>query len=85
MMKILGAAVLALAMTGCGGPLEDDGTDATGTAQQAVLKSDSAPKMPSETPTLNLALLRSQQENVVGAPAVQERMHLTNPLHPGCP
>ena len=85
MSKLFGAAVLVLALAGCGGPLEDDGTDATGAAQQAVFDSAPAPKTPSETPTLNTSLLRSAQESTVGAKAFQERQHLTNPLHTGCP
>lgn len=86
MTKLLGAAVLVLAMTGCGGPLEDDGTDATGAARQEVIKGDSAPKTPTEAPEIDMSLLRSPQENLVLRKAFQERQHLTNPIHPGdCP
>ena len=82
MTKLLGAAVLALALVGCGGPLEDDGTDATGAARQELLKPD-GPR--SEVPAVNKTL-RDCQADLVRIPEFQERMHLTNPIHPvgGC-
>lgn len=83
MKKVLGAAMLVLALTGCGGPLEDDGTDATGALRQELDKAE-APKTPVDGMQLNTDLLRAPEEKLVGRPDFQERQHLTNPLKPGC-
>ena len=85
MKKLLGAAVLVLAMSGCGGPLQDDGTDVTGATRQEISKTD-APRSPNQAPELNPELWRSAQEQLVRMPAFQEQQHLTDPIrHPGCP
>ena len=82
MKKVLGAAVLAMALVGCGGPLEDDGTDATGAQRQEL--DLGTPQQRAATPTLNKDLIRSPQEAVVNAPAFQTQMHLHDPIHGGC-
>ncbi len=81
MKKILGLVVLAFALTGCGGPLEDDGTDVTGAARQEL---DTAGGPRAAAPQLKKDLFRSAQDRVIGAPAFQEQMHLTNPIHGDC-
>ena len=74
--------MLVLALSGCGGPLEDDGTDATGATRQELEKAD-APKTPLVGNQINMELLRNPAEILVGRPDFQERQHLTNPLQPG--
>ncbi len=81
MKKVLGAAALAMVLVGCGGPLEDDGTDATGAQRQEL---DLVPGARATEQKLNTELLRSPQENVVNAPAFQTRMGLHDPIHGGC-
>jgi hypothetical protein len=81
MKKVLGAAVLAMALVGCGGPLEDDGTDATGAKKQEI---DLVPGTKVGAPTVNKDLIRSPQEAVVNAPAFQTQMGLHDPIHGGC-
>lgn len=81
MKKVLSAAVVALALVGCGGPLEDDGTDATGAQRQEVLDAPVPPR--ADAPKVNKDLIKNPQELVVRAPAFQEQMHLNNPIHSG--
>ncbi|MBS1150394.1 MAG: hypothetical protein H6Q89_2092 [Myxococcaceae bacterium] len=83
MKKVLGAAVMVLALAGCGGPLEDDGTDATG-AQRQQLEQVDGPKAPTDAMKINTDLLHAPAEKLVGRPDFQERQHLTNPLRSGC-
>ena len=79
MKKVLGAAVLALALGGCGVPMEGEDAE-TGTAQQE-LDSTAGPR--ATTPQLNKDLLKNPQDAVVRAPTFQTQMHLTDPIHNG--
>ena len=80
MKKIIGAALCVVALVGCGGPLEGDGTE-PGTSQQALVNTDGVAAPPGTLPQLNTTLVRNPQEAVLRAPAFQDQQHVTAPLH----
>ena len=80
MKKIIGAVLCVVALVGCGGPLEGDGTD-VGTSQQALLNADGVAAPPGTLPTINQNAVRNPQEAVVRVQAFQELQHVTDPLH----
>ena len=77
MKKLIGAVLCVVALVGCGGPLEADGTE-VGTSQQAV-DGVAGPLEPQRKIDPNI--LRNPQEAVLRAPAFQEQWHVTDPLH----
>jgi hypothetical protein len=80
MKKLIGAALLVVALVGCGGPLEGDDAAATGSTQQGLIGNLEGIPNGSDGPTLN-AVVNNPIQNVVRVPAFQERMHVTDPLH----
>lgn len=79
MKKVFGAAVLAMALVGCGVPMEGEDAE-TGAAQQEL---DTTATPRPTTPQVDKSLLKNPQDKVVGAPAFQTQMHLTDPIHQG--
>ena len=81
MKKMIGAAVLGvIALSGCGGPLEEDSAaPPVGSTQQAVLDKVGVPL--EQQSQLNLSQLQNPQLNVVRVPQFQEQQHVTDPLH----
>lgn len=81
MKKIVGAVLCVVALVGCGGPLEGDGTE-VGASQAALLTEKTGVAQPGQVlPQVNQNLIKNPQEAVLRAAAFQTLDHVTDPLH----
>ena len=86
MKKIIGAVMCVVVLSGCGGPLEDEGTaPAVGSAQQQVVTPrDLVPV--NRAPQLNTNLVRAGLPDGIRLLQFQEQQGISDPVHrPPCP